>query len=87
MTGTLAPSRAPRTIFSFHDRQSIGDWKMGCDYDIGGTSTVNFDLDESRQPATGVFWGQMSLALRPGFQGKARGGYAAIQNKVCIMQF
>ncbi|KAF9046858.1 complex I intermediate-associated protein CIA30 [Hymenopellis radicata] len=82
MTGSEAPSRAARTIFSFNDLDSIREFKTGCDADIGGTSTVHFDLDETpERPATGRFWGEMSLRVQPGKEGKVRGGYAAIQNR------
>lgn len=83
MTGSEAPSRAARTIFSFNDLDSIREFKTGCDADIGGTSTVHFDLDESPAHATGRFWGEMSLRVQPGKEGKVRGGYAAIQSRVC----
>ncbi|KIY64563.1 complex I intermediate-associated protein CIA30 [Cylindrobasidium torrendii FP15055 ss-10] len=88
MRGTLAPDRSPRTLFSFNDIESVRDWKMGCDGDMGGKSTVHFDLDTSPEhnaaigkPATGRFWGKMSTAVQPQFQGKTRGGWAGIQNK------
>ncbi|KIL64262.1 hypothetical protein M378DRAFT_163511 [Amanita muscaria Koide BX008] len=60
----------------------------GCDADIGGTSTVHLDLDESPKNnasigrrATGVFWGDMRLDVKADVEGKIRGGYAGFRNK------
>ncbi|PBK75523.1 CIA30-domain-containing protein [Armillaria solidipes] len=88
MTGADIPSRAPRTLFSFNTRDDIRQFLTGCDADIGGTSTVHFDLDESPKhnaaigrAATGVFHGDMRLAVKTGMEGQIKGGYAAIQSK------
>lgn len=89
MTGADVPNRAPRTLFSFNTREDIRQFLTGCDVDIGGTSTVHFDLDESPKhnvaigrAATGVFHGDMRLAVKTGMEGQIKGGYAAIQSKV-----
>ncbi|KAI1797420.1 complex I intermediate-associated protein CIA30 [Ganoderma leucocontextum] len=47
MEGAEEPSRAPRRLFAFNSREDIDQFATGCDADVGGMSTVNFDLDES----------------------------------------
>jgi len=88
MQGADAPRRAPRTLFSFNSANDIAQIATGCDTDIGGLSTVHFDLDESPQnnvnnqhPLTGKFWGEMRLSVKPELQGKLRTGYAGFRNK------
>lgn len=89
MQGAEAPPRHPRTLFTFNSKADIQQIAVGCDADIGGTSTVNFDLDESPEnnasidrQATAKFWGHMRLGVRHGLEGKLRGGYAGFRNKV-----
>ncbi|KAF8624534.1 hypothetical protein AX15_005843 [Amanita polypyramis BW_CC] len=88
MQGAEDPLRLPRTIFKFDSQEDIRQFATGCDADIGGTSTVHLDLDESPRnnasigrEATGVFWGDMRLGVRSGLEGKIRGGYAGFRNK------
>ncbi|PFH53116.1 hypothetical protein AMATHDRAFT_1543 [Amanita thiersii Skay4041] len=88
MQGADEPPRLPRTIFTFNAREDIQQFATGCDADIGGTSSVHFELDTSPKnnlsigkQATGVFWGDMRLGVKPGLEGKIRGGYAAFRNK------
>ncbi|KAF6757213.1 complex I intermediate-associated protein 30-domain-containing protein [Ephemerocybe angulata] len=88
MRGADAPSRAPRTLWTFNSKEDISQYTTGSDMDIGGNSTVNLDLDENPKhnakigrKATGVFWGEMRLDVRPGFEHKMRGGYAGFRNK------
>jgi len=81
MQGADEPSRAPRTLFSFNSKADLELFATGCDGDIGGTSTVNLDLDESAQPPVGKFWGEMRLGVKSGLEGKLRGGYAGFRNK------
>ncbi|KAL0572739.1 hypothetical protein V5O48_009219 [Marasmius crinis-equi] len=88
MRGADEPSRAPHTLFSFNTPEDIQMMATGCDADIGGNSTVHFDLDTSPihnqpigKPATGRFWGNMRLDVQPKFRGRVRGGYAAFRNK------
>lgn len=90
MQGADAPSRVPRTLFTFNSKADMDQFATGCDADIGGTSTVNFTLDESPEnnasiarPATAKFWGEMRLGVKSGLEGKLRGGYAGFRNKVC----
>ncbi|KAI0787994.1 complex I intermediate-associated protein CIA30 [Fomes fomentarius] len=47
MEGANEPSRTPMTLFAFNSREDIDQFATGCDADVGGTSTVNFALDES----------------------------------------
>ncbi|KAF9466545.1 complex I intermediate-associated protein CIA30 [Collybia nuda] len=87
MQGADDPSRIPRTLFSFNSKADIQQFATGCDADIGGTSSVHFDLDESPENAsigklaTAKFWGEMRLGVRTGLEGKLRGGYAGFRNK------
>jgi NADH dehydrogenase [ubiquinone] 1 alpha subcomplex assembly factor 1 len=94
MQGADEPSRLPRTLFTFNSRTDIEQFATGCDADIGGTSTVNLDLDQSSQnnmsiakPATAKFWGNMRLDVKAGLEGKLRGGYAGFRNKVAVPFF
>ncbi|EEB90803.1 hypothetical protein MPER_10943 [Moniliophthora perniciosa FA553] len=88
MSGADEPSRAPRTLFSFNTPEDIQMMATGCDGDIGGNSTVHFDLDTTPKhnepigkPATARFWGSMRLDVQPKYRGRLRGGYAAFRNK------
>jgi len=88
MQGADEPSRLPRTIFTCNSHEDIRQFATGCDADIGGTSSVHFDLDESQKnnasigkEATGIFWGDMRLGVKADFEGKIRGGYAGFRNK------
>lgn len=89
MSGADMPSRAPRTLFTFNSKEDIKQYATGCDGDIGGYSTVHLDLDENPEhhaqtgkPATGVFWGEMKLDVKPGMERRIRGGYAGFRNLV-----
>ncbi|KAF9000623.1 complex I intermediate-associated protein CIA30 [Cyathus striatus] len=88
MKGADAPARAPRTLFTFNSKEDIKQFATGCDADMGGNSTVHLDLVETPEtnksigkPATGVFWGEMRLDVKPSVHGKIRGGYAGFRNK------
>lgn len=88
MEGAKEPSRAPITLLSFHTREDLSQFATGCDADIGGTSTLNFELDEcparnkgSGSPASARFWGEMRLDVLPELKGKIRGGYAGFRSK------
>ena len=88
------PSRAPRTLFTFNSKEDIKQYATGCDGDIGGYSTVHLDLDENPEhgaklgkPATGVFWGEMRLDVKPGMERKILGGYAGFRNLVRFVRF
>lgn len=89
MKGLEAPSRSPRTLFTFNSEQDIKQIATGCDADIGGTSTVHFELNKNAKDnaeigkeATGVFWGDMRLGVKAGLESKVNGGYAGFRNKV-----
>ena len=47
MEGADEPSRAPKRLFTFNSREDIEQFDTGCDADVGGLSTVHFELDES----------------------------------------
>lgn len=52
MEGADEPSRAPKLLFSFNTHEDIAQFDTGCDADVGGTSTVNFALDETTRNRT-----------------------------------
>ncbi|KAG0705726.1 complex I intermediate-associated protein CIA30 [Suillus ampliporus] len=88
MEGADEPSRAPLTLFRMNSKQDIEQFATGCDADIGGTSTVHLELDESPgrnkgsgSKATGRFWGDMRLDVRSELQGRIRGGYAGFRSQ------
>lgn len=88
MRGADMPSRNPKTLFTFNSQDDMRMYATGCDGDIGGNSTVKLELDESEhnaqinKSATAKFWGDMRLDVKPQYQGRVRGGYAAFRNKV-----
>jgi NADH dehydrogenase [ubiquinone] 1 alpha subcomplex assembly factor 1 len=51
MQGAERPSRAPLTLFTFHTPEAIKDYALGCDADVGGTSTAHLDFDDDPVPA------------------------------------
>ena len=91
MQGAEEPSRAPKMLFAFNSRNDIDEVAMGCDADIGGSSTVHFDLDESTASnekavsflgrPSGRFWGNMRLSVQQQMKDKVRGGYAGFRSK------
>ncbi|KAH7884685.1 complex I intermediate-associated protein CIA30 [Phlebopus sp. FC_14] len=88
MEGAEMRSRAPIPLLNFNSHEDMKQFATGCDADIGGTSTMKFELDESPErnkgsgsAATARFWGDMRLAVRPEMQGKIRGGYAGFRSK------
>lgn len=89
MRGVQGPVRTPRTIFSFDTPESVNQFATGCDADNGGLSTVQFDYDSRPEvnnslgkPGSAIFWGDMRLQVKPGMEGKVRGGWAGFRNKV-----
>jgi NADH dehydrogenase [ubiquinone] 1 alpha subcomplex assembly factor 1 len=98
MQGTEEPSRAPLTLFALNTPEAIKDYAYGCDADVGGTSTAFFDFDDdpAHKPpreknklplGAARFHGHMSLAVRPGYEDRVRGGYAGFRNKVRCVGF
>lgn len=88
MKGADTPISTSRTLYSFNTFADIKQFATGCDGDIGGLSTVHFDLDERPEinksigkAATGMFWGDMRTQVKPGMEKKIRGGYAGFRNK------
>jgi NADH dehydrogenase [ubiquinone] 1 alpha subcomplex assembly factor 1 len=94
MAGADEPSRDPLSLWTFNSKDEVAQFATGCDGDIGGTSTVHLELDESSAVAgtstsalnpprpSAKFWGEMRLAARAGFEGRVRGGYAGFRSKV-----
>lgn len=89
MEGAKEPSRAPMTLFTFQTREDLKQFATGCDANIGGTSTLHFELDDSPErnkgiagaPSSARFWGEMRLDVRPELRGRIRGGYAGFRSK------
>ncbi|KAG5717665.1 hypothetical protein E4T56_gene18040 [Termitomyces sp. T112] len=88
MEGANPVSRAPKVLFSFNSPEEVQGFATGCDGDIGGLSTTHLDLETSSKinesigrTATGRFWGEMRLGVKPGMEGKIRSGYAGLRNK------
>ena len=93
MQGAEQPFRAPLTLFAFDSPEAIKDYALGCDADVGGTSTVHLDFDDDPNPPASAparkrgaarFHGHMRLAVRPGHEQRIRGGYAGFRNKVSL---
>ena len=84
MDGVNEPSRVPKTLLSFNTPEDMKRYALGCDKDIGGTSTAHLDFvpDEGSSKGKGRFWGEMRLGVRSDLQGRVRGGYAGFRSKV-----
>ncbi|KAI0749841.1 complex I intermediate-associated protein CIA30 [Daedaleopsis nitida] len=52
MEGANDLPRTPRLLYTFNTREDIEGCDTGCDADVGGTSNVNFALDETTSKAT-----------------------------------
>ncbi|KIY43774.1 complex I intermediate-associated protein CIA30 [Fistulina hepatica ATCC 64428] len=82
MRGAEDPSLVPKTLMAFRTAQDRREIAMGCDSDIGGTSTAHFDLVQySDNSLAGRFYGEMRLAVRLNTKRQIRGGYAGFQTK------
>lgn len=91
MSGADDPIRTPISLFKFNTHEDVQQFATGCDADVGGTSTVNFALDESTSASsekpgtigrpTAKFWGDMRLGVRHGLEGHIRGGYTGFRSK------
>ncbi|KAF8274766.1 complex I intermediate-associated protein CIA30 [Lactarius quietus] len=87
MQGAEQPTRTPLTLFALNSPHAIREYAIGCDADVGGTSTAHFeyDADPARappgKPGAARFHGTMRLAVRPGYEQRIRGGYAGFRNK------
>jgi NADH dehydrogenase [ubiquinone] 1 alpha subcomplex assembly factor 1 len=92
MAGTEAPARAPRTLFAFRTPADVAAFATGCDADLGGRSTAALALvadpadpgvraNDGRPYAR--FAGEMRTDVPQALQGRLRGGYAGMRNKVC----
>jgi len=80
----IHPDTGPKTLWSFDGENSLHNYALGCDSDIGGTSTTNFTMGEDGKPR---FWGDMRLAVKPELQGRIRGGYAGVRSRVSVFPF
>ncbi|KAJ7510397.1 complex I intermediate-associated protein 30-domain-containing protein [Mycena galericulata] len=84
MEGAELPNRGPRMLFSFNTPQETSEVVIGCDADIGGLSTVNFNLDTTSESErigrpTAKFHGRMRLDVRPEMVGRINSGYAGFK--------
>ena len=62
--------------------EEVKQFVVGCDQDLGGKSTVNFDLTPEGK---GRFYGKLDNELREGRRKEGiieRGGYAGFRSKV-----
>ncbi|KAJ6570178.1 complex I intermediate-associated protein CIA30 [Mycena vulgaris] len=87
MEGAERPNRAPRLLFSFNTPEAAAEVALGCDADIGGRSSVRFDLDTTSEServgrATGKFHGHLRLEVRPDLAGRITSGYAGFRTPV-----
>lgn len=87
------PVGKARTVFTFNTQAEIDSIATGCDGDNGGLSTANFTLNTQPgvnrpigKPATGMFWGDMHIKVKPGMENKIRGGWAGFRNKVRLLR-
>ncbi|TCD61845.1 hypothetical protein EIP91_007835 [Steccherinum ochraceum] len=100
MQGADEPSRAPKLLFEFNAKEAVEQFATGCDADIGGTSSVHFELNETPTKPEGLaalaganysprptakFWGEMRLGVRPELREQIRGGYAGFRSKARYM--
>jgi NADH dehydrogenase [ubiquinone] 1 alpha subcomplex assembly factor 1 len=91
MDGLRIRSGAPQTLWSFNTKEDLKHYKIGCDQENGGNSTVHLDLEESpsinapiERNVTGKFWGEMRLDVKPSSR-LNRGGFAMFRNKVRML--
>jgi NADH dehydrogenase [ubiquinone] 1 alpha subcomplex assembly factor 1 len=82
MAGADEVPNGIRPLLTFEDIRQIA---TGSDQDIGGYTTVNFELDEQNRNEQGrptaKFWGDMKLSVRPQLENKIRVGYTGFRNK------
>lgn len=67
---------------SVRTTEEVKQFVVGCDQDLGGKSTVNFDLTLEGK---GRFYGKLNNELREGRRKEGiieRGGYAGFRSKV-----
>jgi NADH dehydrogenase [ubiquinone] 1 alpha subcomplex assembly factor 1 len=84
MEGANEPNRKPITLFTFNSHEDLSQFSKGCDADIGGTSSVDFSLQQPSptEKPFARFSGDMRLAVRPDVGDLVRGGYAGFWSKV-----
>jgi NADH dehydrogenase [ubiquinone] 1 alpha subcomplex assembly factor 1 len=69
-----------KTLYKFQDQGDVDKWVHGSDASSGGLSTSNFDLTFDGQGAR--FHGNLSLRVKPEYEGIYRGGFAGIKTRV-----
>jgi NADH dehydrogenase [ubiquinone] 1 alpha subcomplex assembly factor 1 len=91
MSGADAPSRGPKALFTMNTPEDVADYYPMSDTDIGGHSTVHFELDRDPKHAernggrwSARFWGMLSTKVPEGMEGKMRSGYVGFRNNVCF---
>ncbi|KAF7324892.1 CIA30 domain-containing protein [Mycena kentingensis (nom. inval.)] len=87
MQGAEIPSRAPRLLYSFNTLRDVEEAALGSDSDVGGSSTVNFALDESSEDETigrptAKFFGNLSLNVNAKLRGRINAGYAGFRTPI-----
>ncbi|PVG04109.1 NADH:ubiquinone oxidoreductase complex I intermediate-associated protein 30 [Serendipita vermifera] len=72
-----------KTLYKFQDQADVDKWVHGSDAASGGLSTSNFDLafDGAR------FHGNLSLRVKPEYEGIYRGGFAGIRTRARTSMF
>ncbi|KAH8831307.1 complex I intermediate-associated protein CIA30 [Flagelloscypha sp. PMI_526] len=88
MAGANPIDRSPRTLITWNSEEDIASYNTGADEDVGGYSTANLSLNTSpelnkpvERTATGMFWGQMRLDIKPELADRVRPGYAGFRTK------
>jgi len=71
------------TLHKFRKQEDVDAWACGSDASNGGLSTSNFEL--SLDGVGARFHGNMSLKVKPEYEGMYRGGFSGIKTKVSRM--
>lgn len=70
------------SLHKFKDEKDIERWVHGSDATSGGFSTSNFEPSMDGRGAR--FHGNISLRVKPEYEGMYRGGYAGIRTRVRV---
>ncbi|TDL25595.1 complex I intermediate-associated protein CIA30, partial [Rickenella mellea] len=85
MDGANSPSRVPIPLLNFRSPEDVQNLALGCDSDIGGTSSAKLDFVSDSNAPNGVGYGRLSghmrLGVQSGLEGKLRSGYAGFRSK------
>lgn len=87
MAGADPPYRGALPLLTFNSQKDLNNCATGCDADMGGTSTMKFELSRQPDAETGRtyarFHGDLRLAVNSNFGGSIkRGGYAGFRSQV-----